>query len=380
MKRATIWVGTLLLVLVALAIIQTIDVRSARSGVSKQADESILTTPGRDAGIKMPSFSGAPAASATHAMGQAHALLNENPSSGHEILASLRAELFHGDLESSARAVSDFLRSRRDAATGMGFSLGADGVLATAPTLRTALLNWHPSLDPLVSLEMAREILKSTDSADEYAVAMRNLAWNDHDGDLKPELHAAFQHMFNRRDWRADPTAGYLESFDVAVALGDPLTFQMLAECSNPDANDPSIVRAASMSMDRMVLREPGHLADAWNENPQWMDQAPMQRASLLSRLDITREDHRAVFMDYLSSDRITPEEREYFEALYPNGNHLHGHRLVTTNEPSPTIDERAEMDREILRELVDLSEQAPASATESLRKIRERMSSFVME
>lgn len=376
MKRAWKWIAGLLIVLALLLVIRNRDDASARNRAeaTSQNETSVHRPPARDAGRE------AVSAGDNHpqALESAYVMLVGNPSAAQDILASLRSELFQGDQEASARAVSAFLRSHRDAPTGMGFSVGPDGVLSAAPSLRAALLNWHPTLDPLVSLEMAREILKTTDSADEYAVALRNLAWNDLDGDLKPELSAAFQNLLGRRDWREAPSAGYLESFDVAVALGDMPTFQQLADFAVPDVNDSAVVRAASMSMDRMILREPAHLTNAWNSNPQWMEQAPVQRASLLSRLDITREDHRAVFLEYLSSDRVTSEEREYFEALYPNGNHLHGHRLVTTNEKSPTIDERVAMDREILQEIDQLREQAPATAAESLRKIRERLAVFV--
>jgi hypothetical protein len=382
MKRAWFPIAGLLIVLALLLVIRNRDDAKGRRDESSvsQVGATPNSATGREAARGARSDGVGSTGSHAQALESAHAELLENPSSARDVLAALRGSLFHGDQETSARAVSSFLLSRRDAPTGMGFAVGPDGVLAAAPSLRTALLNWHPTLDPLVSLEMAREILKTTDSADEYAVALRNLAWNDLDGDLKPELSAAFQNLLGRRDWREAPTAGYLESFDVAVALGDASTFQRLADFANPDAHDPSLVRAACMSLDRMILREPGHVTDAWNTDPQWLDQAPMQRASLLSRLDIRREKDRAVFLDYLSSDRMTAEEREYFEALYPNGNHLHGHRLVTTNEKSPTIDERVAMDREILREIDPLLEQAPAAAADSLRKIRERLSSIVNE
>ncbi len=380
MRRAWLSAAGLLLVLALLLIIRNRDDGQGRGGAIPQTGDQARHLSGRDAGREPSSVAEDQASACTKALENAHTLLLENPSSPQEVLAVLRNQLFQGDQEASARAVSAFLRTNRDAPTGMGFSVGADGVLPAAPTLRAALLNWHPTLDPLVALEMAREILKSTDSPDEYAVALRNLAWNDLDGDLQPELSAAFHNLLGRRDWRESPTAGYLESFDVAVALGDASTFRSLSDLAVPDVNDSSLVRAASMSMDRMILREPGRLTEAWNSNPQWMDRAPLQRASLLSRLDITREDHRAVFLDYLSSDRLTSEEREYFESLYPNGNHLYGHRLVTTNEKSPTIDERVAMDREILREIDQLGEQAPASAAGSLRKIRERLATFVKE
>jgi hypothetical protein len=371
-------IAGLLIVTALLLILRSQDPASRQRGANLASHGKIPDhrESGREAGREaVPAFD-----SHQQALESAYALLVENTAAAQEVLDALRAGLFQGDQEASARAVGAFLHTNRDAPTGMGFAVGPDGVLSAVPTLRAALLNWHPTLDPLVSLEVAREILKTTDSADEYAVALRNLAWNDLGGDLQPELSAAFQNLLGRRDWREKPTAGYLESFDIAVQLGDAATFLRLADFVVPDVNDLDLVRAASMSMDRMILRDPAHLTIAWNSNPQWMGQAPMQRASLLSRLDITREDHSALLLDYLSSNRMAPEEREYFEALYPNGNHLYGHRLVTTHEKSPTIDERAAMDREILQKIDQLSEQAPASAAESLRKIRERLSPFVKE
>jgi hypothetical protein len=376
MKRAWLMMVGLLILILLLLFLRNGDEANGPSGAgSSEHVETPVFLPSGSGAVK----GGLPTADVhAQALESAYAMLKENLSAAGDVLASLRAELFQGDQETSARAVSAFLRSSRDASTGMVFSVGPDGVLVTVPSLRTALLNWHPTLDPLVSLDMAREILRTTDSADEYAIALRNIAWNDLDGDLKPELSAAFHNLLGRRDWRQEPTAGYLESFDVAVALGDAPTFQHLADFVIPDINHPALMRVAAMSMDRMILRNPEHLSNGWKTNPQWMEQSPIQRASLLSRLDITRDDHRGVFLDYLSSDRLSPDERDYFEAIYPNGNHLHGHRLVTSNEKSPTIGERAWMDREILREIDQLLEQAPLSAAESLRKIRERLAAFV--
>lgn len=312
--------------------------------------------------------------SPANAILEVRAALEMHPVDTHAALRGLRERLFQGDRLAAAAAVADFLRSGADADTLQPFVVGEDGGLSRAPSLRTALLDWLPALDPQLALEMAREILRTTRSPDEYALALRNLAWNDLDGDLHPEISAALQQMFDHKEWNLRPSAGFLEAFDVAVDLGDLATFLSLAKFASPDVHEESVVHAACMSMDRMILRDPSLLASASLQSPEWLADAPLQRASLMSRLDITRDDHRALFLGYLESAAISDAERQTFLSIFPNGNQLHGNFLVTRGENAPDIATRATMDRAVLTEIDKLSPDASPQTRQSLEKIKSRI------
>ncbi|MEY3895395.1 MAG: hypothetical protein RLZZ214_914, partial [Verrucomicrobiota bacterium] len=66
------------------------------------------------------------------------------------------------------------------------------------------------------------------------------------------------------------------------------------------------------------------------------------------------------------------PGELEYFAKIYPNQNYLHGHRLVTGDEATPSIPEIAAADARVLGELEALD--APGEAGTAIRAIRERL------
>jgi hypothetical protein len=303
-----------------------------------------------------------------------------DPIEANRIIARLREAIrSEADEEAAAAAIAEFLRNGEDVPTGRPFLVGPDGVMAEVPSLRTALLDLLPTLDPAAALEIARTIIRQRQSPDEYALALRNVAWNDQNGDLAGELTQAFDRMLDHSPWLEHPSAGFLESFDVALQVPSPALFKRIsgiAENRPLDQDDP-LLHAACMTLDRMILRQPELLSTAWHQNPAWLENAPDQRASLMSRLDLEREDHRAMFLDYLASPRLSAAERELFIALFPNGNYLHGHRLVSSQEATPGIAQRQEMDRQTLARLEALAPTAPETARTALEAIRSRLAAY---
>ncbi len=290
-------------------------------------------------------------------------------------LAQLREALSRVPEEVAAAAIVDFLKSGENAPTGLPFRVGADGAMATVPTLRLALLDGLPSLDPLAALEVAREIMDQKTSPDEYALALRNLAWNDLDGDLRDELDRRFTDLL-AIPWLSQPTAGVLEAFDIAVELGDRNTFGTMVEVARQataDANE-AVSRAAYISLDRMILRDPG-LLDATGSG--WMDFAPLQRASLLSRLDPSHPGQREILARYLNLPSHGPGELDYFSRIFPNRNFLYGHRLVTADEASPSLDEVAAADALTLAALSEMEGSLDGAARETLATIQARLAEF---
>ena len=262
------------------------------------------------------------------------------PEEARALLANLRDTVRRAPEGKAAAALVDFLRRGGDAPTGLPFSVGADGVMDGVPTLRLALLDLLPSLDPTAALELARELMAGKASQDEYALCLRNVAWNDLDGDMRQELSTRFLEML-QMPWIKDPSAGFLEAFDVAVEVGGKPMFDRLVTVARDaeQRSDDDLARAAYMSLDRMVTRDPGLVRGSLEKDAAWMDFAPMQRASLVSRLDITDAAQLGLFTKYLTSPRAAGE-LEYFAGLYPNRNYLHGNRLVTADEATPGLPE----------------------------------------
>ena len=291
------------------------------------------------------------------------------------LLRELRDGIRSAPEEEAAAAVVAFLKSGGDdAPTGLPFVVGPDGMMETVPSVRLALLDLLPSLDPVAALDLARQIMDERKSSDEYALALRNLAWNDLDGDLKTELSARFMDLL-KTPWLNQPSGGFLEAFDIAVEVGgSPMFEKMVALAGEATARtNPAVSGAAFMSLDRMVVRDHALLTGAFSKDAGWMDFAPQQRASLMSRLDITEPGQREVFSRYLSTPHAAGE-LEYFAKVFPNGNFLYGHRLVTADDATPTIDEIKAADAQVLSVLDSVKAAVPAEAQTAIQTIRERL------
>ncbi len=295
-----------------------------------------------------------------------------------EILESLRQSIREAaDEQATAVALGQFLNSGTDVATKLPFEVGEEGMLETAPTLRTALLDLLVTLDPTLALDVARSIMDDTSSPDEYAIALRNLAWNDLEGDLHAELATRFQQLIARDDWRRTPSAGFLEAFDAAVQLNSSTQFTVLLELAIEGAGtaNPSLTRASMMALDRMTLRNPDLLTRQFSSDPSLAGIDPKLRASLLSRLDLTDSTQREIFATYLTTATHGEGEMEYFGQLFPNGNYLHGHWMITTPEATPSIAQRAEEDRKVLAQLQLLATEVPSvQASQAFVSIKSRL------
>lgn len=77
----------------------------------------------------------------------------------------------------AAEALIAELQTGRDLETGLQFVVGAEGVLDEAPSYRSALLDLLGQTDPEAALHFSQSILENTQSPDEYALALRNVAW-----------------------------------------------------------------------------------------------------------------------------------------------------------------------------------------------------------
>lgn len=175
--------------------------------------------------------------------------------------------------------------------------------------------------------------MATTNSADEYALALRNLAWTNTSGGLDAELRGHFAQMLGRMDWAGQPTDGFLEAFDVGVAVR--AVDALATRITQPAAGEPGErqAEAAFIALDRIMLSDPSTVVAAFRADPAFLSGAPTHRASLLSRLDVRQPEQSRLLREYLLRPDVGAEEMDYFIGIFPNGNRVVGHRLVTADE-----------------------------------------------
>ena len=354
-----------------------------RPSLAVAAPEAPTTSVQETAAIAVDDATAAPGVDAATSISDALLALQKNHDEDEvrTILTRLRDTLHAAAPEDAAQAVVDFLAGGADASTGLAFAVGTDGVLAGSPSLRVALMDLLPGLDPDAALSVARQTMDQRLSADEYAVSLRNLAWNDFEGDLRAEMVARFSTMLNEPAWRAKPSAALLEAFDVAVEAGDRAAMAVVVsvlDTRHEDAAAKALNHAAFIALDRMIARAPALLVELYADNPPLMRNNSDLRASLMSRLDITDAAQRTTFTTYLQDTALTAGERGYFAELFPNGNYVYTHHLVTAADSTPSIGARRGMDIEVQATLDTLLSEHPAGPLAStLEHIRQRLASY---
>lgn len=294
------------------------------------------------------------------------------------LLAAFKRAVLAAPEAAAAASLADYLASGRDVDTGLPFVVGEDGMMASVPSLRTAVLDLLPATDLPRAAELAREVLQQRRSQAEFALGLRNLAWNDFEGDQRPELAARFNDLLNTDDWRRDPGNAYLEAFDIAVALGDRGAFAAVGAVLDAAPSNPAgqaLSRAALVALDRMVIRDPTLLVAAYRDDPALFATATDARASLLARLDLGIAEQRAVLVDYLGRADHGSDELAYFAELFPNANAIHGDWLVTAQEVTPSIEERRALDRGTVTGIDAVLATAPTATVRTvLTAVRERL------
>ncbi len=290
-------------------------------------------------------------------------------------LKALKAAIHALPPDVAAATLIAWLDAAQDAATGLSFQVGPEGVMSETPTFRTALLDWLGQTDPSASLEYSRDLLAANPRAEEYALALRNIAWLNPDGEQTSTLRQGFLQLLNNPELTANPSPGYLESFDIAVAVADAgLVRDLLAYQGARTGND-YLSRATFIALDRIMLRSPEVILDVFAANPAFLSDQPNWRASLLARLDPSDPKHVEQLNNYLLKTPHTEAELNYFSSIYPLANFFEGNRLVTdweTVNQKQTIPERDASASKLVTSLV--ADPAYKKVADSLNKILKRL------
>ncbi len=294
-------------------------------------------------------------------------------------LAELRAALAAMPTNAAVAVVRQFLDSKADAPTHLGFKVAANGLLDDAPTLRTFLLDELGRLDPAAAADYSRVILAAKDSPDEWAIALRNLANGDSTSDGRTLLQQKAGELLQYEPWQQNPTTGYLESFDVAVYLGGTSLMPTLSDLVRKQDN-PGIAHAAYLALDRLVISSPTAALTALDADPDLMQGRELTRANYFARADVRDPQQRQVLENYLLNPSIGPAELDTFAGVYPNANYMISANLLT---PTPTPDRASLTSRDAESLAVAqqwLADPRFANLTPVLQKMTARLQTFVQQ
>ena len=272
-----------------------------------------------------------------------------------------------------------FLDSKADATTHLGFKLASNGALDEAPTLRTFLLDELGRIDPAAAAEYAKTVLASADSADEWAVALRNLALGDNSADGRALLAQKINELLQNKTWQQNPSAGYLEAFDVTVYLGGTNFLPTLSTLVRSQDN-PTVAHAAYLAMDRLVINNPAASLTSLAAVPDMMQGRESTRADYFARADARDPQQRQVLESYLLNPAISDAELQTFAGIYPNANFMISANLLTQS----TTPDRATLQSRDAQSLATaqewLADPRFARVAPELRTVIQRLEGFAAQ
>ncbi len=237
-----------------------------------------------------------------------------------------------------------------DAPTGLAFKVGSGGNLTTASTVRVWMLDLLGQLDPAEGARYARRIYERRDSADEWAIALRNDWRVSAPAGQIAEVRRRAVELIDDVRWATTPSAGFLEAFDLTVATmaweAVPRLEQLLGPSQSADLR-----RASWVALDRLALETPADFLPMLAQRPDWLKTQPLVRAGLFARADLAADRERLAVESYLTRPNLSAEEGAKFFALAPNVNATVSHNLATTARV-PTLHDAARLDRAALQVL----------------------------
>ena len=283
----------------------------------------------KDSAVKKP-----PSAPTANPIDQLLALL-ENGTATEGDLEALKRMLLAADPALATAAIRDFLATGRDARTGLDFALRPGGELA-APTLRVLLMDVLGRIAKRdgtdSAAKLARETLEKKDSADEWAIALRNVAWAE--PKATAYLAAKAREMLAFAPWRAAPTSGMLEAFDVIVFTKDAsFTADLAGAQSDPNEQ---LRHAADVALDRLAAASPLDVMSYLNAHPATLAERPMLRADYFAKADLAQPGQKTALEFYLGRPDIADAEKTKLLKALATPAAFVSENLLTPPPPEP--------------------------------------------
>jgi hypothetical protein len=247
----------------------------------------------------------------------------------------------------ATREILRILESGHDVKTGRQIEIGENGVITGFPSLRTYLLDKLAALDPEAAAAAGHRILRTPTTADEWTVALRNIAAIETSPAAADFLRLKTEELIRHPEWRSHPTVGYLNAFDVLVHTGATASTPLLSELVRQKERK-DLAHAAFLTLDRLVLRDPQAMLTLLAADQSLQQSRPEMVAQQFARADLRVAGQREIVRNWLLSPARTANELAAFAAVYPNQNRFVSHHLLSREIPVSGTDLAAH-DREVL-------------------------------
>lgn len=292
-------------------------------------------------------------------------------------LASLREKLSAKPRSEAVGEIEGFLRKGKDRKTGLILKFGKEGTIEGWPTLRVFLLDLLLELDPEAAARISREVLSSKTSADEWAIALRNVAKGERIGGNRDYLRTRAEELITNPEWQAQPSVGYLNAFDVLVYTKSTESLPLLSRLiQRKERRD--LAHASFLTMDRLVQGQPLDMLTRLKADHALQESRPEMTAQQFARADLRDISQQAIVKSWFLDPSRTPKQLQNFSAIFPNNNKLISHNLLTSQEQVSGADLTAH-DRDVLAVIRDWkTDPAFESRTQYLEVMAKRVSQFV--
>src|SRR2546430_11160415 len=154
--------------------------------------------------------------------------------------------------------------------------------------------------------------------------------------------------MIGSEAGRNDPSAGFLEAFDVIVYTRDGEMTPQLAQFVQQRENR-AVAHAAYLALDRLIQAEASETLGQLQSRPELMEGREGTRADFFARADVRDPKQRTILESYLLDPGRSPTELQKFAATYPNANYMVSYNLLSQTR-TPTGDQIVARDREALK------------------------------
>lgn len=293
-----------------------------------------------------------------------------------QTLNGLRATLLALPKDEALVQIRSFLESGEDRVTGLSFGIVKDGTLSEWPSFRTFLLDTLLAVDPAAAAATGRELLGKPTTADEWALALRNVARGD--GTADPDfLRAKTEELIMNPAWQADPSIGYLNAFDVLVHVQATASTPLLSGLiQKKDRKD--LAHAGFLTLDRLVQIQPVDVLTRLSADTTLQQSRPEMVAQQFARADLRDPAQQAIVKTWLLDPARSDAELRSFAGIYPNNNQFVSNNLLTAQAAVPG-DDLAAHDREALKVITAwASDPAFSSVQSHLRTMVSRLDGFV--
>lgn len=262
-------------------------------------------------------------------------------------LLDLKKSLTRMPRDEALAVIRGFLASGKDHPTGLSFEIAKDGSLTEWPTFRAFLLDTLAAIDPAAAAAIGREILASPTSADEWALALRNVARGEPLDESAAFLQRKTEELIANPEWQAEPSIGYLNAFDVLVHIGAAGSTPLLSDLvQRKDRKD--LAHAGFLTLDRLVQRQPSDLLGRLSADRALQQSRPEMVAQQFARADVRDPEQREILKSWLLDPARTSVELRSFAGVYPNNNRFVSNNLLTV-ESTQTGDDLAAHDQAAL-------------------------------